>query len=179
MTASPAVLATSLSYKAVAKLLPHLAEAALQAVGDRACQRHIQRFGGVAGEDAAPDVRMAVACAIQLDRDLAGDVDHAGDLGGRFAIFAQHGHFLLEALVVECNSLVPAHDVRLAEQVERPAELEQIIGGFDHVIALQIRDGPLPGSLAALDAAHIQRLPQPPEDLLAGRVEGRWHWGLA
>ena len=153
--------------QAIAELLAELAEAALQAVGDRAGDGHIQGFGCVASEDAAPGVGVAVGFAIQLDRDPAGDVDDAGDLGGWLAIFAQHRHLLLEALVVKSDHLIPAHDVRLAEQVERPAEQEQVVGGFDHIVAFQVGDCPLPGSLAALDAVHIQRLLQPPKDLFS------------
>ena len=171
---SPAVLAISLSYKAVAELFSELAEAALQAVGDRAGDGHIQGFGSVAREDAAPGIGVAVGFAVQLDRDPAGDVDYASDLGGWLAIFAQHRHLLLEALVVEGDYLVPAHDVRLAEQVERPAEQEQVVGSFDHIVAFQVGDCPLPGSLAALDAVHIQRLPQPPEDLFSSWIERGW-----
>ena len=143
----------------VAELLAELAEAALQAVGDRAGDGHVQGFGRVAIEDAAPGIGMAVGFAIQLDRDPAGDVSHAGDLRGWLAVFAQHRHLLPGTLVVKGDHLIPAHDVRLAEQVERPAEQEQVVGGFDHIVAFQVRDSPLPGSLAALDAVHIQRLP--------------------
>ncbi len=51
------------------------------------------------------------------------------------AVFAQHRRLLLDTLVVKSDYLVPAHDVRLAEQVERPAEPEQVIGNFDHIVA--------------------------------------------
>lgn len=68
--------------------------------------------------------------------------------------------WLAPMLATSDHRKLPAHDCGFAQQVERPAELEQVIGGFDYAVPFQVGNRTLPGGLPALDPAHVQGLAQ-------------------
>ena len=113
---------------------------------------------------------MAVQPVTQFDLDPSGDVADAHRFVNRPAVLAQQRDLLAGLLVVDRDLPLPAHDLGFAQQVERPAELEQVIRHFQHIKTLQVGDGPLPGRLAALDPAHVQRLAQAPDQVLQRRL---------
>ena len=60
----------------IPELLAGLSETALQTVRRRTCQRHVQGFRTIAGENAASQISVDIQPAIQVYGYLTGNVHH-------------------------------------------------------------------------------------------------------